>query len=582
MLIGMAQINPTLGDFQANAEKILQFTRKSQEHHCRFVVFPEACLLGYNPLDLLEVPSLVSQQEAYLSWLAQEIPKGVYVLVGAMTQNPSIKGPRFHNSAVGLESKKTPVIFSKQLLPTYDVFDERRHVAPGELIQNVFQLDGYNILVTLCEDIWAREPQGGRVPYAEDPLEALSSGCLDLIVNLSASPFTRDKVTTRLRVARKVVQSLQSPLVYVNLVGGQDELIFDGGSFTLDSKGEVISQSVYFEEALQVCEIPSITPTSPTPTSEKETQRCLSPLVSLQDLPKEPPAGQEPTEWESSGCVPISWVRRAIVLGIKDFVRKTGFQRVHLGLSGGVDSALVVCLAVEALGPHRVTALALPTPFNSENSLKWAQKLALHLDIRFEEWPIWDSYQSVLKGYETWLGPVEFGVMHENIQSRLRGLFLMAYSNEKNSLLLNTSNKSELAMGYSTLYGDMCGGLCPIGDLLKKDVYALCHSYNYNESNELIIPKEIIERPPSAELRPNQKDEDHLPCYLELDESLHRLVEKKLPAETKRDREVLRRLYQSEFKRWQSPPILKVTTYGFGRGRRFPIAGKFPLGERCE
>ena len=262
-------------------------------------------------------------------------------------------------------------------------------------------------------------------------------------------------------------------------------------------------------------------------------------------------------------------LHQALVLGIKDFVRKTGFQRVHLGLSGGIDSALVACLAVDALGPQNVSTIAMPSPFNSENSLKWAKSLAHNLNVIFEKLSISETYEVALKNYETTFGSLEFGLVHENMQSRLRNLFLMAYSNHHSSLLLNTSNKSEMAVGYSTLYGDMSGALSPIGDLLKRDVYSLSQFYN---QRKVVIPLEIIDRPPSAELRPHQEDKDNLPDYPELDDSIERLIEKKEILPESIDKEVLQMLYRSEFKRWQAPPILKVKNHSFGRGRRMPIS----------
>ena len=538
MRVAMAQMNSVLGDFKSNAEKILDFTRQSLERRCRLVVFPEACLFGYHPADLLERIEVVYAQKKYISWLSEKIPAGVSIVVGAITENERSWGKLFHNSAVLIERNKSPKVFSKQLLPTYDVFDETRHIEPGKVTQNIFQLEGKKILVTICEDIWGGEKfQENRSKYREDPLRKISFLDIDLVINLSASPFTLDKTETRLRVVRSTVKHLHSPLVYVNLVGGQDELIFDGGSFAVDEKGTVVSQSAYFEEDLNIYDM------------EREGDGC-----------------QEPTETS------MRWLRKAIVIGMRDFVNKTGFKRVHLGLSGGIDSALVACLAVDAVGPHRVTAIAMPSPFNSENSLKWAKRLADTLGITFRELSISDSYKSVVSSYEASFGQMEFGLVHENIQSRLRSIFLMAYSNHQRSLLLNTSNKSEMAVGYSTLYGDMSGGLCPIGDLLKRDVYSLCRLYNEEVER---IPNEIIERSPSAELRFDQKDEDSLPAYSELDKSVKRLVEKKLSPRGPLEKDVLKRLYRSEFKRWQAPPILKVTNHGFGRGRRFPVAGKF-------
>ena len=541
MRIAMAQINSILGDFKSNAEKVLSFTQQSLKKSCRLIVFPEACLFGYYPADLLERPNIVKRQEKYIYWLSENIPDRISVLIGAVTENEKSCGKPFHNSAVLIEKDKSPQIFSKQLLPTYDVFDEGRHIEPGHMARNIFQLEGRKVLVTICEDIWGGIQQGG---YVEDPLRKTSHSDIDLVINLSASPFTRDKMENRLSVARNTVQSFQSPLIYVNLVGGQDELIFDGGSFVLNEKGSVVSQSPSFEEDLNIYDMDGY---NTADGDEKEEIQKLAGISSME------------------------WFRKAIVMGIRDFVHKTGFNCVHLGLSGGVDSALVACLAVEAVGSQNVTVISMPSPFNSENSLKWAMELANNLGAHFYKLPISDSYQSVLDSYEACFGQMEFSLVHENIQSRLRSLFLMAYSNQKGSLLLNTSNKSEMAVGYSTLYGDMSGGLCPIGDLLKRDIYSLCQLYN--EKKEL-IPHHIIERPPSAELRPHQKDEDSLPTYSKLDESVQRLVEKRLSPVSAVESEVLKMINRSEFKRWQAPPILKVTGRGFGRGRRFPVAGK--------
>ena len=538
MRVAMAQINSVLGDFKFNAEKILDFTQQSLEKHCRLVVFPEACLFGYHPTDLLERKEVVGEQGEYISWLGRNLPDGISILIGAITKSEKPYGKLFYNSAVLIENNKPRKVFSKQLLPTYDVFDEGRHIEPGNITENIFQLEGQKILVTICEDIWeGQEVREGGFKYKGGGLRNISSAHVDLVVNLSASPFTRDKVEARFKVVRNTVEFLRVPLLYVNLVGGQDELVFDGGSFVMDKGGEVVLQSAYFEEDLNIYD------TVNGKRGHRKPQKA-----------------------------PIASLHRALVVGIRDFVNKTGFKYVHLGLSGGIDSALVACLSVDAVGSRCVTALAMPSRFNSANSLKWAMKLASRLGITFQELPISDGYQSIVNSYEASLGHVEFGLVHENIQSRLRSLFLMAYSNHRGSLLLNTSNKSEMAVGYSTLYGDMSGGLCPIGDLLKRDVYSLCQYYNRKAE---LIPKEIIERPPSAELRPDQKDEDSLPIYSKLDESVQRLVEKKLPPRGDMDRDVLKMLYRSEFKRWQAPPILKVTNHGFGRGRRFPVAGKF-------
>ncbi len=536
MRIALAQINSKLGDFTGNSEKILSYTVRAKEKHADLVVFPEAALFGYHPVDLLERPSVVKAQEETLVKLHKSIPKEIGVLVGAIVRNPSREGKRYWNAAVFLEKGKKPKVFAKQLLPTYDVFDESRHIEPGKVADNIFRFKKKRILVTICEDIWAwplsKNPWYAR--YGSNPLKKIKSKDVDLVVNLSASPFTEMKFDNRRLVTRATVAHFKTPMVYVNMVGGQDELIFDGGSFALNKRGEVQAQSVRFSEDLN-----------------------------LYDLKAEVGGMREPVR------EPLECVRQSLVLGLRDFVDKSGFEKVHLGLSGGIDSALVACLATDALGPSKVKALYLPGPFSSKESQKWSAKLAENLGIELFEISIMDSYKKTLSEFEKTFGAKEFSVTNENLQARLRGLFLMAYSNQNRSMLLGTSNKSELAVGYSTLYGDMIGGLMPIGDLLKTQVFDL--SRHYNKEAE-VIPVEIIERPPSAELRADQLDQDSLPPYDQLDKTIQKLVLGFQPAKTPSEKEILNLMIKSEFKRWQSPPILKVSDHAFGRGRRFPVA----------
>jgi NAD+ synthase (glutamine-hydrolysing) len=536
MRIALAQINSVLGDFEANKNKILEYVARAEQRHCDLVVFPEAALMGYHPVDLLERPSVVALQEKLLAEIHKKIPKGMGVFVGAIVRNASKKGKGFWNAAVFLEKGKKPRVFAKQLLPTYDVFDESRHIEPGSVAKNVFRFGGKRILVTICEDIWAwpLKHNPWYSSYGKNPLQAVKRGTVDLVVNLSASPFTQSKFGNRRIVTGNTVAHFRTPMVYVNLVGAQDELIFDGGSFALDKKGKVIAQSVRFEEDLNVVDLKEMSGgTRELPTNNEEL------------------------------------VRSALVLGVRDFLAKTGFKKVHLGLSGGVDSALVACLAADAVGPHNVTAVFLPGPYSSKESFMWAKELADKLGIRFIQFSIEAEYESALRKLEKTLGAGEFGLMQENLQSRLRGLYLMAVSNRENSLLLGTTNKSEMAVGYGTLYGDLIGALMPIGDLLKTEVFKLARHYN---SEAEVIPVGIIERPPSAELRPNQKDSDSLPEYDKLDPVLHRLVEGLSAPKNELEQRVLDLMMKSEFKRWQSPPILKVSDHAFGRGRRFPIA----------
>jgi len=537
MRIALAQMDALLGDFEFNKTKILDFVARARERRCDLVVFPEAALFGYHPVDLLERPSVVAEQEKVLKALHRAIPKGMGILVGAIVRNTSGKGKGYWNAAVFLEKGAKAKIFPKTLLPTYDVFDESRHIEPGDVAKNIFKFKGQRILVTICEDIWGwpRKDNPFFSTYGRNPLQTVKRSAVDLVVNLSASPFTHTKMKNRLAVTTATATYFKTPMVYVNMVGAQDELIFDGGSFALDKKGKVIAQCVRFAEDLNVLDL-------------KEGR--ASGLNELSTDPEET-------------------LRAAIVLGIRDFVLKTGFKKVHLGLSGGIDSALVACLAADALGPMNVTAVYMPGPFSAEISFKYSKQLAENLGMRFVQIPIVRTYEQVLKELETAFGRMKFGLTQENLQARIRGMMLMAMSNREGSMLLGTSNKSELAVGYSTLYGDMIGGLMPIGDLLKGEVVALSHYYN---SQQELIPKTIIERPPSAELRAGQTDQDSLPPYDELDDAVKKLTVGFHSPKTPVERRVLEMMLKAEFKRWQSPPILKVSDHAFGRGRRFPVA----------
>lgn len=536
MRIAIAQINSTLGDFEANAEKILEFVKRAREKDCELVIFPECALFGYHPYDLLERTKVVLKQEKVLQKIHQRLPQGMGVLLGAFTRNPAPRGRPYFNSAAFLSKGKKIRFFHKQLLPTGDVFDEARFIQPGDVRGNYLSFKGKRFFVTICEDIWAWPDAKGHSPYFHNPLLDVSRKKVDLVINISASPFFPGKLKKREYVTEKTASLFKAPLLYANLVGGQDEVIYDGGSFVMNPQGKVLLRCQQFEEDLNVLNL--------------DTLHAWSQANVIQ--------GPEA-------------LRRALVLGIQDFCKKTGLQKIHLGLSGGVDSAVVACLAVEALGPGRVAGIALPGPFNALESLTLARSLAHNLGIQFYTLPISEAYETVLKSLKASLDLSSFGVTQENIQARLRGLMLMAYSNKEGSLLLSTSNKSEYAAGYATLYGDMCGGLAPLGDLTKKQVYALADLYN--QQGEL-IPLQILERAPSAELRPNQKDQDTLPPYDLLDASVVKLVERSQAAKTPTDHWLLPVIMRTEFKRWQAPPILKVSEHSFGRGRRWPVAHK--------
>lgn len=534
MRVALAQINTHLGDFSGNSDKVLSYINKAKERRCDLVVFPELTLFGYIPQDLLERESVVDAQLKELSKLKKKLPKGIAALVGVVTKNTKKDGKPFFNSVVCLEKGKKDKYFHKELLPTYDVFDEARHMAPGDNAKNILKYKGKKILITICEDIWAWPIDKKRNSiYLKNPIKKHKSKDVDYVVNLSSSPFTRIKKKLRKKNVKLTAQYLKAPMVYVNQVGAQDEIIYDGGSFAVDKKGKVICQSSYFSEDINVIDL------------KKEIGGARKQEIDKQEF-----------------------IRQALVLGIRDFVNKIGLKNVHFGLSGGVDSALVACLAVDALGPNRVKAFALPGPYSSDLSYDLAKELANNLGIELKNININSTYNESLKTFENSEGGLEFSLVQENLQARIRGLMLMAFSNLEGSLLLNTSNKSEVCVGYSTMYGDTCGGLAPIADLLKTEVYTLCDHYNKNHE---VIPKKILTREPSAELRPNQKDSDSLPAYAELDKSINKLVVKGGKATSKVDKKVLQLMHGSEFKRWQFPPILKISQHAFGSGRRFPI-----------
>jgi NAD+ synthase (glutamine-hydrolysing) len=538
MRIGIAQINSVLGDFSGNKSKILQAVKTGIEKQCDLVVLPEATIFGYHPFDLLERKDLVIDQVKEFEKLNKEIPAGISVVVGLFTVNQNKKGRPYFNSAALIQKGQRPRYFHKELLPTGDVFDEARFIESGRMKDNAFVLNvrgkAYKGFMTICEDIWAWPKQDGSSEYRSNPLKAVK-GQFDFVINLSASPFFPKKLERRKELVAATAKLFKAPMVYCNLVGAQDEIVFDGHSFALSKTGDLLAECESFAEDFQVLEIGK----SP---SRKIRPRKLNQNIEL---------------------------KKALVLGIRDFCQKTGLKKVHLGLSGGVDSALVACLAVEALGSENVQCLYLPGPFSSDLSRKLADRLAKNLGIQLREVAVTRAYQNISDLLKKSLNLNGFSVAHENLQARLRGLILMALSNSENSLLLTTGNKSEYATGYSTLYGDMCGGLAPIADLTKKQVYELCEVYN-KESH--IIPAEILTRAPTAELRANQKDQDSLPPYDVLDQSVQNLVENSKSAKSESDQWLLKALLRTEFKRWQSAPILKVSRHSFGRGRRYPIA----------
>lgn len=537
MRIALAQINPVLGDFENNKSKIVSYAARALEKKAELVIFPEAALFGYHPFDLLEREAIVNQQLKALQGLVKAIPEGIHVLVGGFEKNTAKKGRPYFNSAFLLKRGKIVKTFQKELLPTGDVFDEARFIEKGKLKDNYFSVNGKKFFLTICEDIWAWEDKSGYSVYAENPLKKVEKKKVDLVINISASPFFIGKQKQREYVVAKTAAHFKAPVVYVNMVGAQDEIIYDGQSFLTDKTGKVQFRCHDFTEDLNVFDMDSL-----------EHWNARSPKVSE-----------------------VEQLRKALVLGIKDFSEKTGLRKVHLGISGGIDSAVVACLAVDALGPNNVNLFALPTKFNASESATLADQLAKNLKVKMQTISIQNTFENIKMTLDEAYDVHEFILMHENLQARIRGLFLMAYSNKENSLLLTTGNKSEYATGYATLYGDMCGGLAVIGDLTKKQVYDLARHYNADYE---LIPEKIITRPPSAELRPNQKDQDSLPEYDRLDKAVVNVVEKRLAAGNETEKWLVNAIMKSEFKRWQAAPILKISEHSFGRGRRFPVAHK--------
>lgn len=543
MKVGIAQINPVVGDFPGNAKRILAAYRECIELGAEIVITPELCLVGYPPRDLVFKSGFVSSCLQALDYLAGET-KAIPLLVGYVDHNhPSRSGKPFRNAVAWLENGTLVHRIWKTLLPTYDVFDERRYFEPGESCTPI-EWNGHRIGITICEDIWT-EDYLQRPFYDRDPVEELTRAGVDLILNLSASPFHLGKPEIRRAMIAGVARRAQVPVVYCNAVGANDQLIFDGHSLAASPHGRISSQIPGFTTSCQVVE-----------TTET------------------------PAEDASLASVEAEQIHKALVLGLRDYVTKCGFSSVCLGLSGGIDSALTAAIAVEALGAQNVHGLTMPGPFSSRGSVDDSFALARHLGIRCVEVPITTTFAAI----KDTMRPVFEGkpedITEENMQARIRGLFLMALSNKENHLLLTTGNKSELAVGYCTIYGDMNGGLAVISDLPKSRVYQVSRWINREQE---IIPWNTIDKPPSAELRPDQKDQDTLPPYDVLDAILELYVEHHLSADEIISRGhdehtvrwIQRRVDLNEWKRHQAAPGLRVTSKAFGIGRRMPIVQRF-------
>ena len=556
MKIAIAQINPIIGDLQGNSDKILYAAQKATTAGARLLLTPELSLCGYPPRDLLLNPSFVESTQVCLQKLAAEIPPSIAVLVGTVTENINAAnngGKTLFNSIALLEAGNIQKIFHKRLLPTYDVFDEHRYFEPG-LQANYFTLDGLDIGVTICEDLWNDEEFWGKRHYKINPWADLSILGVDLVVNLSASPYTFGKQGLRETMLKHSAQRFKLPIIYVNQVGGNDDLIFDGRSFALNRQGEVICRARGFNTDLITAEFDE----------------------AAKDL--------QPTRIEPEYSCEDEEIWQALVFGVRDYARKCRFSKAVLGLSGGIDSALVATIAAAALGAENVLGVLMPSPYSSDHSINDALALVANLGINSTTLPIGDLMKSYDQTFAELFAGTEFGLTEENIQSRIRGNLLMAIANKFGYLLLSNGNKSEMAVGYCTLYGDMNGGLAVIADVPKTRVYSLCNWLNAHKTPaKEVIPENIITKAPSAELKPDQVDQDSLPAYEILDDILERLVNKHQSTaeiiaagheQTVVDR-VVQLVARAEFKRRQAPPGLKITDRAFGTGWRMPIASNW-------
>ncbi len=560
MKIAIAQINPTIGDLAGNARQILQCARQANEQNV-LLLTPELSLCGYPPKDLLLNGSFINDIAATLEQLGRDLPPTMAVLVGYVHPNEQSYqsgGKPLFNSAALLHQGKIEQIFHKRLLPNYDVFDEHRYFEPGLHI-NSFSFSALKIGVTICEDFWNDEDFWGKRSYVSNPIADLAALNVDLIVNLSASPYSAAKPHLREAMLRHAAIRYQKPIIYANQVGANDDLIFDGCSVGFNRKGEIIGRARAFETDLLVIEFDEqLQDLQPRAIALGATPGAIAPM----------PENEDEEIW------------KALVLGVRDYTRKCGFSKVVIGLSGGVDSALVAQIATSALGKENVLAVLMPSPYSSDHSVQDALHLAKNLGISTQTLPIGE----LMRGYDTILEPLfagtSFGLAEENIQSRIRGNLLMAIANKFGYLLLSTGNKSEMAVGYCTLYGDMNGGLAAIADVPKTRVYSICRWLNRTTE---IIPANILDKPPSAELKPGQVDADSLPPYDVLDDILQRLIHDYQSADrivaaghnpAIVDR-VLKLVARAEFKRRQAPPGLKITDRAFGTGWRMPIANKW-------
>ena len=552
MKIALAQLNYLIGDFEGNLAKITDAVSEATSKGADLVVFSELAICGYPPLDLLERKEFINTCNHYIEKLATISDPGTGVLVGSPEFNTNSDGKLLFNSAFFLYEGKVQQVFRKALLPTYDIFDEYRYFEPNREF-NILHFKKRKLAVTICEDLWDEHPFENEFSrsmlYTTNPLEELHKLGPEAIINMAASPFAHRKMKIKQSIFTGKAARYNLPVFYCNQVGAQTELIFEGGSMAIHPSGRVASKLPLFREDILISDLDKL-------------------------IGSEPPL--------SVGVIPdrIETMANALICGIRDYFGKLGFKTATLGLSGGIDSAVTLALATEALGPENLHVLLLPSQYSSDHSVNDSVEMAQNLGIKYNILPIEALFHQFRKSLEPLFENLPEDITEENIQARIRGTLLMALSNKLGNILLNTSNKSETAVGYGTLYGDMSGGLSVLGDLFKTDIYLMAEYLNREKE---VIPVNIISKPPSAELRPDQKDSDSLPPYEELDQILEAYIEKQLPLEKVTEmgyepelvNRIIRMVNQNEYKRYQTPPILRISSKAFGVGRRLPLVARY-------
>lgn len=550
MKTALAQLNFHIGNIKYNTDKIINAIKKAKEDKLDLVIFSELSICGYSPLDMLENEDFIQNCELAIKKITQQT-HGIAAIVGSPTLNKNTKGKNLNNSAIFIADGKIIKTINKTLLPTYDIFDEYRHFEPNDIFE-IVEYKNKKIAITICEDLWDEQRSFGNFSkemlYKNSPLEYLSKFKPDFVVNISASPFSYNQADVRKEILVNNAKKYSTPILYINQTGANTDLIFDGGSLVINKNGETILEANYFEEDYKVLDLNFVNDIKPLPSAISDK---------------------------------YADIYRALVLGVKDYFTKSGLKKAVLGLSGGIDSALCLAIAVGSLGAENVEVLLMPTAYSSSHSVDDAIDMAKRCGVKYHIIDI----EKLRIGFERTMSNLfdgtKPGITEENIQARLRGSILMAFSNKFGHIVLNTSNKSEAAVGYSTMYGDMNGALSVIGDVYKTDVYKLSEYINKNIAD--IIPQNTITKAPSAELRPNQKDNDSLPEYDILDKILYAYIENRLPVDKinqiVKDRDtvahIVKLINNSEYKRFQSPPILRISSKAFGFGRRMPIVAKF-------